>query len=128
MNYKPATDGDYLLLRFNGSSATNYGHGYGTGDTSNIAIVGTAIRLSNQSDNSVANGMCTITIPSYASALSAKIGTLTGVTNNQTTTANYNFYWTQWQFKDTTAITSITLLNDTGGNFTSGTAYLYGVK
>jgi len=119
-NYKPATDGDYLLMRFSGDTSANYTHGQAFNGADNINVNGTAVRLTQQSDNSVANGIVQTDIYQYSSTASAKIGLLLGMTNNQTTTTNYNFYAAYWAYKNTTAITSITFLNDTGGNFTRG--------
>ena len=127
-NYKPTTDGDFLLMRFNSDSTGNYSHGHTFGGADNVNVAGSSVRLTQASDNSVANGIAQTDIYQYSSTASAKIGWLLGATNNQSTTTNYNFYSTFWVYKDTTAISSITFLNDTGGNFTSGTAYIYGVS
>ena len=127
-NYLPATDGNYLLMRFNSDSGTNYTHGQSFGGSDNINLNGTSVRLTQESDNAVGNGIAQTDIYQYSSTASSKIGWLLGSSNNKTTATNYNFYSTFWAYKSTTAISSITFLNDLGGNFTSGTAYIYGVS
>ena len=125
-NFLPATDGANIKLRFNGDSGANryasqknvYNDAETFGDTS--------IQICQGNDNAVANGLSIANISNYA-ATTYKIVESVGITVNSTNTANWNFAWYVGFFNQTAAVTSITLL-PSAGNFTSGTAYLYGVK
>jgi hypothetical protein len=125
-NYKPATDGQNLFLRFNGDSTANrYNDTNGSAETSDFDD--TKIIITGLNDNSVATGLAWVNIPSYANSTTWKFLNSLALTVNETTTANYrwaNFYGF---YNQIAAISSITLA-PTSGNFTSGTVLLYGVK
>jgi hypothetical protein len=80
-------------------------------------------------DNSVNYGLSIIKFPDYASTNRWKIGETLGINVNATTTTNFNHlgYSGKFAYNQLAAITSLVLFPDSG-NFTSGTALLYGVK
>jgi hypothetical protein len=78
-------------------------------------------------DNTVVQTLVDITIPDYANALTWKMGYVTSIGNNSTTTANVNTFTSVLAYNQTGAITSL-LFKPGSGNFTSGTVYLYGVS
>jgi hypothetical protein len=125
-NYKPATDGQNLFLRFNGDSTANrYNDTNGSAETSDFDD--TKVVITPLNDNSVATGLAWVNIPNYANTTTWKFLNSLALMVNETTTANYrwaNFYGF---YNQTAAISSITLA-PTSGNFTSGTVLLYGVK
>ena len=124
-NFLPANDGANIKLRFNSDTATRYASSkYVYND--NETFGDTSIQICQGNDNAVAGGLSIANIPNYA-ASSYKIVETVGITVNSTTTANFNFAWYIGFFNQTAAVTSITLF-PSAGNFTSGTAYLYGVK
>jgi hypothetical protein len=128
-NFLPANDGGSMRMRFNGDTGTNY-----LFNLSNSANIGTAqafgstnLQISNVNDNAVANSLFTVDIPDYANSVTWKTATCFGVTvdNTTTTSARSFIYW--MAYNQTPAITSMDLFPITG-NFTSGTALLYGVN
>jgi hypothetical protein len=125
-NYKPATDGEYLIGQFNSDTGTTYrdvsasADAVGAADRANMTV-------SFEADNSVSNGTQNWTIYDYANATAYKQAEAISWNTNKTTTANMNFIHRNHLWYNTAAITSIQL-KPSAGNFTSGTALLYGVS
>ena len=67
------------------------------------------------------------TIYDYANTETWKMETHFGLSVNNSVTTNFNYRVLGGFYNQTGAISSITLLPSTG-NFTSGTAFLYGVS
>jgi hypothetical protein len=124
-SFKPAGDGDYLWMRLNGDSNTRY-RSLSTTAT-NQTFDSTIMQLSEGNDNSVATGLIVSTIYDYTNTETWKMQTNFAITVNQGTTTNFNYRTLGAFYNQTQAITSITL-GQTGVNFTSGTAFLYGVR
>jgi hypothetical protein len=127
-NYLPANDAARLILRINANSGTLYAAvPYGSNQDPEIAADDTKFFISGGSDNSVENNLSVVTIPDYANSTTYKWAFVSGLNmGDQITTkirpSNFNGC-----FFDRTTITSLQLLTS-NGNFTSGTAYLYGVS
>jgi hypothetical protein len=125
-NYKPATDTSQLTMRFNADSTASYKQEPGSG--SNMTINNNEIYLTGEVDNGTAQGFVVSDIYNYLSTTGWRITRNNCWVNNPTTTANGNWQNTTGVYTTTgSAITSL-LLKPISGNFTSGTAYLYGVK
>ena len=124
-NFKPAGDGDYLWMRFNGDSGTRY---KSLTTSTNAQSFDTSImQLSAGADNSTATSLFVSTINDYTNAVTWKMQTTVALEVNATTTTNFNYRFSTGFYNQTGAISSITL-GQTGASFTSGTALLYGVK
>ena len=129
-DFLPATDGRVLQMRFNGVTSVSYN--YEATTTSSTALTwdysSIALGSNGAQDNSVTNSLFSIQIPDYANTITYKMGYICGITDDPTDpTNNYRVVNNNFYFKSTSAISSITLFPSTG-NFTSGTALLYGVK
>jgi hypothetical protein len=125
-DFKPATDATALNMRFNSDSGNNYIQESGSGN--NSAINDTKLLLSGDADNTSANGFIVADIFNYLSTTAWRITRINSWVNNATTPANGNWTARTGVYGAVgSAITSVTLL-PASGNFTSGTAYLYGVK
>jgi hypothetical protein len=125
-NYKPATDGQPLRFRYNGDTGTNYRYdGEFTNGTG--AANQNILPVDDGNDNSVSNMLAKIDIPDYANTTAYKICQTFSVNTNSTTTANVNTRYTGGVWFNTNAITSITFF-PSSGNFTSGSALIYGVN
>jgi hypothetical protein len=127
-NFKPATDDEQLCLRFNGDSGSNR---YIFTDANALAtnpFNNTKIELDIGVDNSVDENLYVYTIPDYANSTTRKFVEGISVANDNATTANINYVYNKGFYNQLTAISSLVIFTATGGNFTSGTVYLYGVK
>ena len=125
-NYLPATDSRNLFLRFNADSGTSYSYAlYGEAD--NQSFGGNRIHFIREQDNTVDLSLGVATILDYTNTATWKIGTIFSAGVHTTTTTNFNLESGMFAWNQTSAISSIVLSPETG-NFTSGTAYLYGVK
>jgi hypothetical protein len=125
-NFKPATDGASLMLRFNGDSAGRYTYNTASSAT-NSGYVETEIFIGYDQDNTTSNSIIYFDVFDYANTTTWKFGHGEAFTNNPTTSSNFN-YFNRWGFySQTGAINQITI-QPSSGNFTSGTVYLYGVK
>jgi hypothetical protein len=124
-NFRPAADTD-LRIYFNADTNTRYK--YVTGDTASFTFANSNILISGDSDADAASqGFSHTEIPNYANTTTWKtlfsysFTNLYNLNTSGTCVVSYGVY------NQTGAITSLTLKPGTG-NFTSGTAYLYGVK
>lgn len=128
-----------MELQFNGDTATNYAsHSlYGDGGTS--AAVGTANRTSIDLDNAQPNsgtgstsmfGVGIIDIHDYASTSKNKtVRAFKGYELNRTTSPLSRVYLNSGLWMSTSAITSISILNGSGVNWTTTSQFaLYGIK
>jgi len=125
--FQPSSDAAQLFIRFNGDSNTRYStRAIGTGVTSGT-FGNDKGELTAESDNGSSNSLVQHIIPDYANTTTWKTSYGIGITNNQTTTTNFNYYAVSNLYNQTAAITSITLLV-ASGSFTAGSYVLYGVK
>jgi hypothetical protein len=124
-NFLPATDAQAIRIRFNGDTGTSYAEN--ANDTSNQAANLTELTPTSGADNSVSNNLIYATMTDYANTTTYKMIEMQSIVTNATTTANINYRVNMGWFYNTAAISSITFF-PSAGNFTSGTAFLYGVQ
>jgi hypothetical protein len=125
-NFLPATDGASIRVRFNADSNNRYNFNTPTQD-SNLPLNENHMVLSSDQDNATSQSLIVMDISDYANAATWKTAISDSWTNNATTSTNFNYKRHYGIYNQTGAITSIVLL-PSAGNFTSGTAYLYGVS
>jgi hypothetical protein len=126
-NFLPDTDNSYMQVRFNGDSGVNYySTNLGGADLTAQAKFDDWTSVNMTNDNSVANGISVVTFFDYANTTTYKMGTLLAASTNSSTTTQMNFRQKLILWYDASAISSMVFY--TGGNFTSGTVLLYGVK
>jgi hypothetical protein len=125
VNSLPSSDGAGVNYRYNGDSSAKYAD---TGsNATNSPANQTSVNFVPAADSGVSQGFSILDVYDYANTVTWKTSYGQCFTNNPTTTTNFNTYSAPGIYTSTSAITSITLLTSSG-NFTSGTAYLYGVK
>jgi hypothetical protein len=127
LNYIPATDNTKLSMRINSDSNTRYSWAVGANAADETFVSFNYIEISNGNDNSVGYGLNIIDIPDYASTTRWKTGEAYGMNTNATTTTNFNTNNYRFYYNQLAAITSLDIF-PASGNFTSGSALLYGVK
>ena len=128
-NYRPATDTAALAMRFNGDGASSRHRSQDALQENNVAFNSESVRITGESDNGASNSLSATTIYDYANTSTFKISqTHASIVPNATTPANINVRVIQGYYNQTTAISSLVFFNDAGGNFTSGTVFVYGVK
>lgn len=125
-NFKPATDTATLRIRFNNDSNTRYTSSTAT-SASGTAFGDTNMRLTNDGDDTVAQGLVIANIWNYANTTTWKICEVLGINNSSATTTDFSFAKYNNFYNQTTAVSEINLFPNTG-NFTSGNYILYGVK
>ena len=126
---RPATDGTDVLMRWNGDSATRYVriNGFTSVGSQNFSTAWGSLKIVDDMDNGTDTGLVWVHIQDYANATTWKSFWGYSAVSDHTTPANLDFNFYAGTYNQTPAITSITLLPGSG-NWTSGTAYLYGVK
>ena len=126
--YRPASDGAVCQIRLNNDSTANrYGQGLTNDVYSGTAFGSTFMTLSNDTDNGTSESLFICHLYDYANTTTWKAIRYSSLSVYSANTAQWN-YRDAWGFYNQTgAISSIELFPATG-NFTSGTAYLYGVK
>ena len=125
-NYRPSSDLK-LMMRFNGAS-TGYKATPGT-YVSNTTFADTELFICTTADGGAASqALIVVDIPEYANTTTWKFMNYNSLVNNATTNANGDWEQNSGLYKSTSAITSITLLPQAAGTFTSGDYVLYGVK
>ena len=124
-------DDELVELRFNDDATASRHRGWDTSSTDNnnnaTTYNATKILVTGKCDSVVIQNQAVIDIPNYASTAVRKSVSFFAHSVDPTTTANFRFYNGAGVYNQTTAISSLRILNG-GGNFTSGTALLYGVK
>ena len=124
-NYRPVNDGNGLNMRFNNDTADRYR--YQAASTDNVEFAIGYIRVTADQDNTTSNSLYRIEMNDYANTSTWKMAEIFGISNNQTTSSNYNSYITYGYYNQTGAINRIDL-SPSGSNFNAGTYILYGVK
>jgi hypothetical protein len=126
-NYKPATDGANLSIRFNGDSTANR-YEYGTVNvTTDDAFERTEMQIQAAQDNTTSNGLIKIDIFDYTNTVTWKIIDNFAFVTNPSVSTQFDFARSWGVYNQTAAISSITLF-PSSGNFTSGNYILYGVS
>ena len=125
-NFKPATDDAYLQMRYNSDANARYGYGSAL-DSAATNPNNTYFDVSLGNDNSVDYGLITVNTFDYANTSTWKCGYAYAFTVDAVTTTKFNFKQFFHIYNQVGAINAITLL-PSAGNFTSGTAFLYGVS
>jgi hypothetical protein len=126
-NFRPTTSDLKLMMRFNGAS-TNYKSNAGTYSGS-VTFADTEMFISTTADGGAASqSLIVVDVPEYANSTAWKIMTYESLVNNETTNTNGAWERDAGLYKSTSAISSITLLPQAGGTFSSGTYVLYGVQ
>lgn len=123
---RPATDGANFSMRLNADTNNRYFYHLNNRATSE-PVAATEIKLLEAADNGVDTSLITLDFYDYANTTTWKNGWGFAMANNSTTPANISYQLTGFAYNQTAAISSITLYPSTG-NWTSGTAYLYGVS
>jgi hypothetical protein len=130
-NYKPATDTANLRCQINADSGANryFSTNVSTSDNGDNTLTfnATYMMIHGSNDNSVANGLSVVNFYDYANAVTWKTVDYRGLSTDPTTTTSFRMWNGNGAYNQTGAITSLVLFPSTG-NFTSGTALLYGVK
>ena len=126
---RPATDGTDILMRWNGDTATRYVriNGFNSVGSQNFSTSWGSLKIVDDMDNGTDTGLVYVIIQDYANTTTWKSFWGYSAVSDATTPANLDFNFYAGTYNQTPAITSITLLPGSG-NWTSGTAYLYGVK
>jgi hypothetical protein len=126
-NYKPATDGANLSIRFNGDSTANR-YEYGTVNVStDDAFERTEMQIQAAQDNTTSNSLIKIDVFDYTNAVTWKIIDNFAFVTNPSVSTQFDFARSWGVYNQTSAISSITLF-PSSGNFTSGNYILYGVS
>jgi len=126
--YRPANDGAYLMMRFNGDSNANrhFRTNWAT-EPSAQAYNGSEVEIVSDTDNGTSNGLVQLTFFDYANTTTAKYAIGSSFNNNITTPTQINARTRQLFYNQAVAISSLSFFPDSG-NFTSGTVFVYGVK
>jgi hypothetical protein len=130
-NFKPATDSANIRCQINGDATANryFSTNTSTSDNGNTALTFNAdyMLIHPTNDNSVANGLAVVNFYDYTNTATWKIVDFKGISTDPTTTTSFRMLNGNAAYNQTSAITSLVLFPNSG-NFTSGTALLYGVK
>jgi hypothetical protein len=127
-NFLPATDNQFPLLRINGDATANrYRSGIWTLNGFAITFNETDFDLEAGNDNAVSQSFWNIDLFDYTNTTTWKMIRSQSVSNNGTTTTQLNYGNVMGYYNQTSAISSIEILSNSG-NMTSGTCLLYGVS
>ena len=125
-NFRPSGDLK-LMMRFNGATS-GYKATPGT-FSSPVTFADTEMFISTSADGGASSqSLIVVEIPEYANTVAWKFMSYQSLVNNETTNTNGAWEQNAGLYKSTSAISSITLLPQAGGTFTTGDYVLYGVK
>ena len=128
-NFRTTFDGDYLRIRFNGDSGTNYRNQISDLNGNNYTFASNRISfVPVATDNTTSYSLLVGLIPDYANTSTYKHirteGTATRADDN--TQFQFASSWGVWN-NTSTAIDSITFFGE-NGTLSAGTYFIYGVK
>jgi len=127
-NFKPATDGADLRLQVNADSGANRHKTQSTvGGAGPVSFNATNWLIAEAQDDTTAEGLCFVQIVDYANTTTFKAANSYAIMNNANVVTDFNSQNSVFYYNQTGAITSLVIF-PSAGNFTSGTALLYGVK
>jgi hypothetical protein len=127
-SFKPATDGADLRLQVNADSGANRHRSQSSvGGAGPVTFNATNWLIAEQQDDTTATGLVVVDIPDYANSATWKAANGYSIMNNAVTVTDFNSQNSAFYYNQTNAITSLVIF-PSAGNFTSGTALLYGVK
>ena len=121
-----ATDGNGISMQVNGQTGTNYANQTYSNTNAAVAISQTKARIAADGDNGSNPGQTIVDIVNYTNSTTYKLFNAYGLTldaagSSMVITGSIGC------INQTTAISSITVMPN-AGNFTSGTALLYGAN
>ena len=126
-NYIPASSNTEIRMQVNGDGTASRHSTFPTvSGTAGNTFGSTHWLIGETQVGSTSQSLIVIDIPDYANTVTWKAARGYAITNNSTTT-NFNSQNSAFYYNQTGAITSLVIFPQTG-NFTSGTALLYGVK
>ena len=126
-NFRPATDTGRIGLRFNGDTTANRVAQLFTFTNDNAPFDDTTVSLTGDTDNGTSYSMIVVNLYDYANTTTWKIGDGFAASSNPTTATNIAYRSYKTFYNQTGAISSLELVGQST-NFTSGTAFLYGVS
>jgi hypothetical protein len=132
-NWVPATDNAHLTVRYNDDSNANrhrgnWGYFNSAADgATGYAFDSTSSRIAGNNDNSVGNGLTQAWFFDYANTTTWKSHSFQSLGTDYATTTSFNILSAVGQYNQTSAITSLRFLANTG-NLSSGTVFVYGVN
>jgi|LakMenE01Jun11ns_1017448.scaffolds.fasta_scaffold9951097_9 hypothetical protein len=127
-NFRPSVDGELIKARINSDSGTNYNlQPYTSTSLTNLSFNVDEILITTGGDSSTSQTFAVVDFYDYANTATWKIVNSLAINNQETTPTNFDFRKQTALWGQTSAISSL-LLYPASGNFTSGTALLYGVS
>jgi len=128
-NFLPSTDAKFMQMRFNGdATASRHSDQSGGTQATNATFSRSDVGLGQRNDNAVGNGLIVFDIYDYKNTTTWKMASGRSFTVDATTTTNFGYQILNLFYNQTAAISSLDFIVESGGNFTSGTVLLYGVK
>jgi hypothetical protein len=129
INYKSATDGQYISFRFNNDTTAGrtFRRAYNGSNATNLAFdADSGVEFGGAMDSSVTYSLTRLHFPLYANTSTYKWADFSTLGTDGTTTTNAFYQRGMGGYNQTAAISSLQFLS-TAGNL-SGSVLIYGVK
>lgn len=127
-SYLPSTDNRFMFMRFNAdATASRHASVQNYGEPGAQTFNGSSSVIASNTDNAVTTSLITVQIPDYTNTTTWKFGIISSIVANGTTPTSFAPFNGLAAYNQIGAISSLLIAPDSG-NFTSGTALLYGVK
>ena len=127
-DFLPTTTDRSLFMRFNSDSNTRYknvnvDYGY-TG----VTFDQNYLRVTGRMSSSVADNLSVVYINDFQNTATFKICQNYGVSTTNAGAGNIGFSWNIGAYNQTSAITDLVFIEESGTNLAGGTVFVYGVK
>jgi hypothetical protein len=126
-DYTNTSAGTVIFMRYNGDTATNYEYQAYVARNNASWTDTKIILMSNNVKETGGKNLIWHNIPDYSNSTTYKIGNGVGVAQSNDNVNQFQYEPLTSIYKDTTAITSLTILPNTG-SMNGGNAFLYGVN
>jgi hypothetical protein len=126
-DFQVTNDQEELIVKFNGSSTSDYANGLLSRDTqAALAFTLSSVAISVDIDNAAQDSLLVMDLFDYANTTTRKMMMYQGICNNSTTPTSVTVKNGYIYCNKTAAISSITFTSNS--DFLAGTVLLYGVK
>ena len=127
-DFQPTTQDRSLFMRFNSDSNTRYKNVLVDYNYTATTFSQTYFNITGRVSNSIADGLACYTVNDYQNTTTFKLISGYSVETVYTGAGNISFQWNVGAYNQTSAITDLVFIEESGANLAGGTVFVYGVK
>ena len=127
-DFQPTTQDRSLFMRFNSDSNQRYKNVLVDYNYTITTFSQTYLNITGRVSNTIADGLACYTVNDYQNTTTFKLISGYSVETVYTGAGNISFQWNVGAYNQTSAITDLVFIEESGANLAGGTVFVYGVK